>query len=236
MNPPALSIIIPAYNESARIGRTIAAARRALEEAGFSDYELIVSDDASTDDTSRIAQESGAKVVLSGKRNIGATRNVGAAAASGNYLLFLDADTTVNAATLKALAKAMDAGVVGGGACVSWSSPAVWWLSVLVRVWNLYARLSKSPAGSFFFVRREAFEQVGGFDEEYFVSEELFLAQKLKRLGKLVILTEPVATSPRKAYEFTIREHLGLFWRAIRAPRTFNRNPEGLEIWYTRRG
>jgi glycosyltransferase involved in cell wall biosynthesis len=236
MGERLLTIVIPAFNEASRIGETVQTAIQSLLEAGIDSSEVIVSDDASSDETADLAREAGATVVVSGKRNIGAARNRGAAVATGKYLLFLDADTRVHASALRLALEALQAGAAGGGALVTWSEPASLWLRGASRLWNLYSRLTKSPAGSFFFVTREAFEAVGGFDEEYYVSEEIYLGRKLKKIGKLVIIPEFIATSPRKAVEFTLGEHLRLLFRMLRSPRSFHRSSEGLEIWYTRRG
>jgi len=118
-----LSIVIPAYNESQNIKQTILVLREALQQAELESYELIVADDASTDGTAEIAGTLSAKIVPSGKRNIGATRNAGAAAAQGEYILFLDADTLVNRLLLEGLKRAMEKGVAGGGSRLIWSEP-----------------------------------------------------------------------------------------------------------------
>lgn len=228
-------MVIPAYNEAKRIRATLAALQLSLRESGLEDAEVIVADDSSTDETAALAREMGATVVHSGKRNIGGTRNVGAAVATGEYLLFLDADTLVSPALLGELRAHMERGVLGGGARIALSEPSVWWAEWIVSLWNSYSRLSRTPAGSFFFMRREAFEKVGGFDERWYVSEELHLGKALKKLGKLVILREAAATSPRKAHEFTWREHLRFYWIGLRAPIRTLQDPEKLEIWYTRR-
>ena len=89
-----ISFIVPAYNEEAVLGGTldhIHAAARTLDEP----YEIVVADDASTDRTAEIAREHGAQVVSVHNRQIAATRNAGARAAQGEYLIFVDADTPV---------------------------------------------------------------------------------------------------------------------------------------------
>lgn len=233
---PSLSVIVPAYNESRCIGRALEILMQSLEESDLPAWEVIVADDESTDDTALIARNLGARVITSGKRNIGGTRNVGASVATGDYVLFVDADTLVRPGTIRDLVAAMDTGVLGGGARIAWSEPGPFWADIGVALWNRYAAWTKSPAGSFFFVKREAFQAVGGFDEEYFATEELHLGRKLKRLGKLTILPTPVETSPRKVQDYTVWDHLRIIGRMIRSPRKGFMNPEGLEIWYTRKG
>ncbi len=231
-----LSIVIPAYNESKDISDTIHSIFNAIEQSNWRPYELIVVDDASTDGTAEIAQELGAQVVVSGKRNIAASRNAGAAVAQGEYLLFVDADTTINADLLNEMESALQDGAIGGGAQVAWSEPSGSRLADRVlALWNWISRTFHSPAGSFFFVKREAFEKVNGFDEEYFVTEELHLGKKLKKIGRLAILCGAVATSPRKLHQFSMREHIHLLGQVIfKRGKTF-RNRKYLDIWYTRR-
>src|SRR5262249_60052871 len=82
-----LSFIVPAYNEQLLIGRTLGAlhaAAGALREP----YEVIVADDASTDETAAIARAHGAQVVSVNHRQIAATRNAGARRARGELLFF----------------------------------------------------------------------------------------------------------------------------------------------------
>lgn len=234
MLSPHLSVIIPAYNEGEMIEKTLSALILAINESGIS-AEILVSDDASTDNTAEIAHKYGATVVFSGKRNIAATRNVGACAANGRIFLFLDADTIVEATHLRELLLVLDSGAIGGGAEVDWSEPTSIWLRIAAWFWNRYTHLSHSPAGSFFFMKREAFEAVGGFDEEFYVSEELHLGRKLKKIGRLAIISTPVRTSPRKGFDFTLKEHLRLMARMLLAPGKTVRDPKHLDIWYTRR-
>lgn len=236
MERPQLSLIIPAYNESRYITTTLLAAQRALEESRSMSHEIIVADDDSTDGTAAIAESLGARVIFSGKRNIGATRNVGAKAAEGKILLFVDADTQISSSNIDEVLNAIQHGAIAGGAPVDWIEPASRLLRYCARGWNAYSRLTKSPAGSFFFVLREAFEKVGGFDEEFFVSEEIHLGRKLKKIGQVIIIPTPVRTSPRKEKDFTLRDHLLLLGRMIIAPRKTFLERTHLEIWYTRKG
>ena len=81
-------------------------------------------------------------------------------------------------------------------------------------------------------MRRDIFEAVGGFDEQYFVSEEIFLSKALKRRGEFVILREAVQTSRRKTEMISTG---ALLWQSLRllaqGKRGF-RKREGLDMWY----
>ena len=90
-----LSIIIPAFNEESLITHCLNSLFDAINtqtSPEFS-YEVIVVDNNSTDNTAKIAQQAGAQVVFEPINQIGRARNAGAAVATGDWLLFVEADT-----------------------------------------------------------------------------------------------------------------------------------------------
>ena len=91
-----LSIIIPTLNEEKYLPRLL----DSIRQQDFSDYEIIVSDGFSEDNTAKIAVAAGALLVQDKKRSPARQRNAGAAAAHGETILFLDADTVLPAAFL----------------------------------------------------------------------------------------------------------------------------------------
>src|SRR6185436_15810185 len=125
------SFIVPAWNEAGLIGATldsIHAACRALNEP----YEVIVSDDGSTDETAAVAERHGARVVKVAHRQIAATRNSGAREAKGDGFIFVDADTIVNATVVGAALEAMRKGAAGGGAAVGLDDDVLWYAKVMM--------------------------------------------------------------------------------------------------------
>jgi glycosyltransferase involved in cell wall biosynthesis len=226
-----ISFIAPAHNEAQLLGRTLAALREAAAEVAMP-TELIVVDDASTDATARIAAEHGARVISVAYRQIARVRNAGARAASGTLLVFVDADTVVPPATLRATLRAVEQGAVGGGAVLHFDGPLPrWWRA---SAWMLTGamRLGRLAAGAYLFCTRAAFEATGGFDERLFVTEELVLSRALQRVGRVVVLREGVHTSGRKfrthPVSGLVRPLLAL---ARRGPVALRRR-EGLELWY----
>jgi glycosyltransferase involved in cell wall biosynthesis len=191
-----LSFIIPAHNEGRFLGATLAGIRSAAASAG-EPFELIVVDDESTDQTASIARSQGAVVIPVSLRHIAAVRNAGARAAHGDVLIFVDADTLVPAATLAGALSALARGAVGGGARVQLDEGAPPWAH---RVWGLLSLMYwlRLAAGCFMFVRRDAFDAVGGYDERVFYGEEILLSRALGRRGTFVIVREAVITSSRK--------------------------------------
>lgn len=230
-----LSVVIPAHDEEELIGRTLKSVREAAAGAGIEPCEVLVVDDASTDRTAEWARAAGATVVASGRRSIGATRNIGARAARHPLLLFCDADTVVSATNLCEMRAAVAAGAIGGGAPMRWDRPVPLSGRLPLACWNAFSRLTRSPAGAFFFVTRAAFDRAGGFDERYLVSEELWLGRALRRLGRLVILRSPLVTSARKIEKYTTWELVRQFARIALRPWRAPHDRRALDLWYDRR-
>src|SRR5215213_4484647 len=119
---PDISIVIPAYNEARYLPRlldTIDAARDRYS-GGRDAIEVIVADNASTDDTAAIAAARGCRVVPVTKRMIGASRNGGAAMATAPILCFVDADMQIHRESFNAIAAALqDPRIVGGATGVT---------------------------------------------------------------------------------------------------------------------
>ncbi|RZV34153.1 MAG: glycosyltransferase family 2 protein [Chromatiales bacterium] len=102
----SLSIVIPAKNEAGAIGTAVTGAKEACPDA-----EIIVVDDGSEDDTARVAQEAGAKVVRHPESlGNGAAVKAGARAATGDVIAFMDGDGQHNAAEIAALLEKLDDG------------------------------------------------------------------------------------------------------------------------------
>jgi len=192
-----ISFVVPAYNEEKYLAPTLEAIHGAARASG-EDYEIVVADDASTDATAEIARQHGARVVTVENRQIAATRNAGARAATGDRIFFVDADTTVSPALVAEALAAFREGAVGGGAPVR-IEPAPRWARVFMKIFvPLYFGLARWAAGCFVFCTRAAFEATGGFDERYYASEEVHFSKALKRAGRFVMLKTFVTSSSRK--------------------------------------
>lgn len=228
-----LSFVVPAHDEEALIGDTLRTLRASADAAGVP-YEIIVVNDASTDRTAAIATAAGARVVDVNVRQIAAARNAGAKVATGDTLIFVDADTWVPPATIRAVVEARRAGVIGGGAVVRADEPMPRYGRVLmpISVWIL--RTCRWAAGCFLFAERAAFEAVGGFDERLYASEEIALSRALKRRGRFVILPESVTTSSRKMRTYSGFEVFATFLRLGLFPGQLKRR-SALHFWYGRR-
>lgn len=226
-----VSFIIPAHNEERLLARTLTAIADAARSLALP-FEIVVVDDASTDRTGAVAQEHGARVIEVRHRQIAATRNEGARAASGEMLVFVDADTTVDEAVVRSAVAAMREGAAGGGCAFRFGGRLPLFARVLQAVAVPLYRAAGLASGCFLFCTRRAFWATGGFDERMFGAEEAAMSRALRRQGRFVILREPVTTSGRKFRTHTAREILGVMARlAITGTRSARRR-EGLDVWY----
>jgi len=236
-----ISVVVPAFNEEKLITeslRHINAAREAIAESGW-ESELIVCDNNSTDRTAELAREAGATVVFEAINQIGRARNTGAAAAQGDWLVFVDADSHPDATLLGALADRIESGRwIGGGCRVAMDRPLRWRWRAWVHAWNLISRWMKLAAGSFLACDASAFREVGGFDDRFFAGEEVDLSIRLKKVGRkrgrrFFILKEVLTTSSRKVNLYSGREILGLLTRIVRlGPTGFQTNRDACGFWY----
>src|SRR5262249_54475239 len=219
---PELSFIVPAHNEASELPKTLPSLRAAAE-ASRRTFELIVVDDASTDETARIAEDFGARVTHIDRRQIAASRNAGAAAARGDIFFFVDADTRIRVEHVSDGIEALKQGYSGGSARVAFDSDLPFWGRFLLRVFDLLYFGAELGVGAFIFTRRATFETVGGFDEQFFAGEEVYLTLALKKLGYFKILPTPIVTSARKlrmhSPTFVLRQSLFVILRGERGLR-----------------
>jgi glycosyltransferase involved in cell wall biosynthesis len=236
---PDYSIIIPAYNEEMLLPATLGRVREAMAEiAGFSG-EVIVVDNHSDDGTRQVAERHGATVVFEEKRQIAGARNAGARASRGRFLVFLDADTLISRSLLQGALQALDSGqFCGGGALPAFPGEQPVLGRMLIGLWRAVSRMTRWAAGAYLFCLREAFVEVGGFDERLYASEELHFSRALKRWGKprgltMTILPEDIITSDRKLQWYTPGQALRAFLLFALRPSRLQRR-ESCWLWYER--
>lgn len=235
-----ISVVVPAFNEERLLEQTLAQinrARPAFTAASFTS-ELIVCDNNSTDRTADIARAAGATVVFEPINQIGRARNRGATAASGNWLLFIDADSQPSAALFGEVAEQIRTGRCLAGGCVIRLDGNHRAAHFLTRGWNWISRQRRLLAGSFIFVETAAFREIGGFSHEFFTGEELDLSQRLHALARktdreIVILhRNPMLTSDRKVRLYSTRELLGFMLRAGLRPKRVMKDKAACYAWY----
>ena len=235
-----ISVVVPAFNEERLLGTSLGAIGTALQafvERGWA-CELIVCDNNSTDRTAAIARAAGAKLVREPVNQISRARNTGAAAALGDWLLFVDADSHPSPELFREVAEAIAGGrCLAGGATVAFDSrhPVVrLWLAL----WNATSRLARWAAGSFIFCEAAAFRAVGGFSEALYAGEEIDFFRRLKRLarrqgrGIVILHRHPLRTSDRKLRLYRWREHLRFLAKTFLTGGRTLRRREDCSVWY----
>lgn len=198
-----LSVVIPAYNEGKYLNATLVAVKISLASI---EAEVIVVDNESTDSTREIAQRLEAKIVDEREHNIGRVRNTGADFASGDVLVFLDADTIVRPGVFENIVKAMtDDLCVGGSVAVEYDAVNERvWVRFFMRLWPILGRLTKMRQGALQFCRRNIFLELNGYDETIYVGEDVEFHWRLDELAKsrgefTAFIEEPkVLTSSRR--------------------------------------
>jgi len=204
MSPPRTSVVVLNYNGSAWLDACLTAL--CAEARGA---EILVVDNASSDDSRDIAaRHAGVRVLpLETNRGFAGGNNAGAAAAQGtHYLVFLNNDTVVQAGWLESLIGALDDradAALATSHIVSLEDPAVvdsagdgyLWAGGAFKRWH-GKRVGAGPAieevfgacGAAFVIRRAVFEALGGFDERFFmVYEDVDLSYRARLRGHRVV-------------------------------------------------
>lgn len=187
-----LSIVIPTLNEAAGIEQNI---QRALM---LRPIEVVVSDGQSTDGTGDLARSAGATVVTS-ERGRGGQLNAGARAATGDVLLFLHADCWLESLATEQIEAALRDETVMGGAFrqrIEDERLVFRWLESGNSVRVRWRRMPYGDQG--IFVRRSAFESVGGFAEVRLMEDVLLMREFRRRGWRIELLPGPIHVDPRR--------------------------------------
>ncbi|WP_339800930.1 glycosyltransferase [uncultured Marinobacter sp.] len=182
------SIIIPCRNEEAHIEKCL----QSLDSLDYSreSYEILVVDNGSTDLSVTIAKKYADQIILLPDVKVGAVRNTGAKAATGRYLVFIDADCTLDSnwlARAEKLAKNYPKRVFGGGIILP-KNPK--WVE---RYWLLEGPEGNSlPAeliGCSIVICTELFKSIGGFDEKRTSGEDTDISTRIRAIGQEIKIT-----------------------------------------------
>ncbi|MEH1936919.1 MAG: TIGR04283 family arsenosugar biosynthesis glycosyltransferase [Nostoc sp.] len=186
-----ISIIIPVLNEAGNIKEAIATTQPSK------DIEVIIVDAGSEDGTVEIAQSLDIKVISSSPGRA-VQMNAGAVAASGDILLFLHADSRLPTGFDEMIRTALQQpGIVAGAfnLRIDASLLSLRWVEWGV---NMRSHFCQMPYGDqAIFLTKAVFQQIGGFPELP-IMEDFELMRRLKRIGRIVIISTPVFTSARR--------------------------------------
>lgn len=214
-----LSVILPAYNESGYLDKTLNNLINVFQELDFnqSDWEIIVCDNNSTDNTAEIAKQHDARVIFEAENQISKARNAGAKIASGDWLLFMDADTYPSANLMREIIQIIEEDeLIGCGSTVEVIDGSLFNKLRMERL-NPFFRLFKIAGGAFILAQKEGFHSIKGFSKDLYAYEEFDFIFRLKKYGKSVergfkvLSKNPVFTSGRKG-EYTIASMVRLIF------------------------
>jgi glycosyltransferase involved in cell wall biosynthesis len=218
-----ISIVVPAFNEEKLIERSlqsIRSAATAFSDVGW-DHEIIVCDNNSSDRTGEIARAQGARVVFEPVNQISRARNAGAAAANGEWLVFVDADSSPSAELFAEMVARIRSGLyIGGGATIEFDQTVRWAIGV-IRIWSWLSRWQRWMAGSFIFCEARAFRDLDGFSLQLFVAEEIDFSKRLNELAStrrqqvIILHRHPLKTSARKIHLYSSGEHVFFLFRSF---------------------
>jgi glycosyltransferase involved in cell wall biosynthesis len=235
-----VSVVVPAFNEERLLADSLRSIRSAMEAFGRLGWrtQLIVCDNNSTDRTAEIARAAAAEVVFEPVNQISRARNAGARQASGDWIVFVDADSTPSRELFAEVADEIRGGsTLAGGSTVFYGSfPLA--AALLVVAWNLVSRTLRWAAGSFIFCEAAAFREAGGFDEALYASEEIDLFRKLKRIARrrrkriVILARHPLHTSNRKLRLYSWPELLRFGVKAIVTGGRSLRSRSDCQPWY----
>ncbi len=218
-----ISVIVPAYNAA----RTLAACLEALEQQTMprEQYEIILVDDGSTDDTARIAgRYAGVKVLkLARNRGAAAARNAGIAAAQGELLLFTDADCIPCAEWVAEMVKPFaEQDIAGGKGVYRTKQRALVARFVQLEYESRYARMQARRYIDFVDTyaaayRREVLMRVGGFDPRIRFVEDQELSFRVARAGYRMVFIPTAAAyhlHPETLQRYLLRKARIGYWKA----------------------
>ncbi len=235
-----LSIVIPAFNEARLIAQTLHSVTHSIaanQRSGFTS-EIIVVDNNSTDNTAELARQTGVRVVFEPINQIGRARNAGAAHATGDWLLFLDADSLLSPDLLADILRLIASGKYVGCGSTLRMDGLPWWANLTLQFWTTVSVLCRWAAGALVVCRRDAFQEIGGFDQELYALDEVRLSKQLKQWGRrrglqFTILTKhPLETSSRKVSLYSGREIAGQLFRIFFLPKKTLHDKKHLSVWY----
>ena len=215
----SISIIIPVYNGEKTLGLCL----KSIFNSSFQDFECIVVDDHSTDNTIRIAESFNTKIIrLDRQHGAAYARNRGAEAAKGDILLFVDSDVTVYPDSLKKVAKTFKLNPKISAIFGSYDDQPGRsnFLSQYRNLFHHYIHQTSLEDASTFWtgcgaIKREAFLKVGKFNENCRMMEDIELGYRLKAKNHKIMLIKDLLVKHFKHYSFLHLIKSDVFDRAV---------------------
>lgn len=204
-----ISFIVPCFNEERNIGRLIESIETKVKNIN---YELIIVDNGSTDKSIDIIKKSKARLIIDKTKNIGGLRNIGVDSANGEYLVFLDADTSVtstwNNEIIHVLEEMKNSKIITGSRCSISLTPGFierYWFEPMVN-----ESVSNYINSAHLVVKKDDFLDIGGFSKSLITAEDYEFCERARGNGykiinnpKLVVIHEGY---PKTIIDFIRRE------------------------------
>jgi hypothetical protein len=199
--PPAaakrISVIIPAHNEEAYLGRTLSA----LREQEHAAFEIIVVANGCTDGTAATAQGACDQLIVRAQKGLCAARNSGARRAKGELLVFLDADTMLEPHALRVIEQKFTRHEAAGTLKGRPDSDRLGYRMIYYLKNFIHCSLLHNGSSGVILCWKNNFHTLGGFDERLEVRENSDLIKRLKRFGSYQYIGQAVATTSMRRYE-----------------------------------
>ena len=219
---PRLSVIVPVYNGAMHLSRCL----DSLRLSNFSDFEVLVVDDCSTDCSRQIAERSGARCILA-PHTLGpaGARNLGVAQAKGDIFVFVDADVEVPHDALGLIEKDFADDAHLAAVFGAYDDEPAWddFLSQYQNLMHSYVHLKSNERAVTFWagggaVRKEAFVEAGGFDAVRYRHpsiEDIEFGYRLARAGKKIKLNKHLRVKHLKRWTFRSLLKADILRRAV---------------------
>jgi glycosyltransferase involved in cell wall biosynthesis len=177
-----ISIITPAHNEEAHLERCLASVKRSAENASV-EFEHIVVINRCTDGTEALAVKAGCIIVREDSRNLSRIRNKGVAAAKGDIIVTIDADSWMSQNMLSEVIRLLETHrYIGGGVRIY---PERWSLGIVCSLLIVAPFvLRHGVSAGMFWCYKKDYHAIGGFDESLVCIEDIDFGKRLKIFGR----------------------------------------------------
>jgi len=217
-----ISIVIPVYNG----GKTLAVCLESVFKSAYTQFECIVVDDHSSDDTQAIAEKFNTRIIrLEKQMGAAFARNRGAEAAEGNVLLFIDSDVKIYPDSLDKIVKAFEEnpGIAALFGSYDDQPGCPDFFSQYKNLFHHYThQISDTEASTFWSgcgaIRREVFNEVGGFNQQRYANasiEDIELGSRLTSRGYRILLCKDLQVKHMKQWTFISLLRADIFYRAV---------------------
>lgn len=234
-----ISIVIPAFNEEAFLPATLTSinlARQLFESETGLTSEVIVVNNASTDQTSQVAQTHGAVVIDHSLRNISSVRNAGIRQAKHQLIVTVDADCIIpHQGLVKIWFFMSDGRYIGGALSLRLITDSIN-KKIIAKIILTFTSLNSGMNGALFCFWKDDALSIGGFDESLLIAEDAAFSKALARHGKSkgkkfkLLKSVQVATVDRK--DISLKSLLPLVWVTLKGLFGAKLDRKKLDFWY----